>query len=119
MDDFCFYPFGDNTLSSLVFNNDSDRKTLYFIIDLLLERAAKIVACSFAGIMKHTGYGQDPTRPVCICCDGTTLHKLKLMIGKLEYHVKDYIENKMHRYIELTKSLNQTLVGAAIAALLN
>lgn len=119
VDDFCFYPFGNNTLASLVLNNDSDRKTLYYIIDFLFERASKIIACAFAGIMKHTGYGSDPTRPVCICCEGTTFHKSKLYRGKIEYYIKDYIENQMHRYIELAKSQNSPLIGAAIAALLN
>ncbi len=119
IDDFCFAPLKENKLALLVEGNDDDRKTLYFIIDADYERAAKLATFVIAGILKQTGYGTDPTVPVCICADGTTFYKSKLFRGKFNYYIKDYIENKMHRYVEFVKAEKATLIGTAVAGLLN
>ena len=119
VDAFCRHPFGGGKLAALTAGNDADRQTLYYIIDLLFERAAKIVACSLAGIVKHTGFGGDPTRPVCVCCDGSTFNKSKLYRSKTDYYIKDYIERQLQRHLEFIKVHNPSLLGAAIAALLN
>lgn len=119
IDEFCFHPFGMGTLATLTRGSDADRITLYQIIDENYERAAKIATVKFAAILGKTGYGKDPTRPVCVCAEGTTFWKSKLFKGKLEYYFKDYIENVMQRHIEIVQAENATLSGTAVAGLLN
>jgi hexokinase len=123
IDDFCFYPYADdNTLSKCVnvenFDSDTDRLTLYYIIDAVLERAARLVAINLAAVMLKTGKGQNPCLPVCITAEGTTFNKSKLFRSKLDYYVKAYLNEKMGIYCEFTQVDNVTLIGTAIAGLL-
>ncbi len=119
VDDFCFAPTRENKLAMLTAGSNSDRQTLYYIIDSDYERAAKLATFVIAGILKQTGYGTDPTMPVCICADGTTFYKSKLFRGKFNYYIKDYIEHDMRRYVEFVKAEKATLIGTAVAGLLN
>jgi hexokinase len=124
IDDFCFYPYGDNALAKCVGTGNStqekeDRLKLYYIIDVLIERAAKLVAINIASVILKSGKGQDPSMPVCVAADGTTFYKSKLFRGKLDYYVKEYMNEKMGIYCEFVKAENANLVGTAIAGLLN
>lgn len=119
IDDFCFYPYGESVLAQCAGNNEDDRLNLYFIIDASFERAARIAAINFAAILVSTGTGKTPTRPVCITAEGTTFYKSKLFKGKLDYYVKSFLNEQLGVYCEFIKAENATLVGTAVAALLN
>jgi hexokinase len=119
IDDFCFYPFGDNVLAELVNEDDDDRLTLYYIIDACFERAAKMVAVNLGAILVKTHIGTDPTRPVCVAAEGTTFYKSKLFKTKLDFYSKAFFNEKLGIYCEFVKAENATLVGTAVAGLLN
>jgi hexokinase len=119
VDQFCFYPYGDNVLAGLCEGSDDDVLTLYEIIDASFERAARLTTVIFAGILMHTGCGKNPTRPVCVTAEGTTFYKSKLFRQKLDYYVRSYLNDTLGVYVEFTRAENATLVGTAVAALLN
>jgi len=124
VNDFCLYPYSDSNVLARCASSDSaegerDRKTLYFIIDALLERAAKLVAVNLAAVMLKTGKGKNPCFPVCVTVEGTTFYKSKLFRGKLDYYVKTCLNDKLGIYSDFAKAENATLVGTAIAGLLN
>ena len=116
---FCDNPFKDSILKELTDGCDSDRIKLYTIIDRIVERAAKITTLALAAVVKKTGYGLDPTIPLCISTEGTTFKKLNLYRSKLNYHVKDFIIDTLGYYVEFVEVENATIIGSAVAGVLN
>ncbi len=119
VDEFCRYPFGDNTLANAVGDNDEDRRLLHYIIDACVERSAKIICANIGGIMLKQNLGTDPTRPACVIAEGTMFYKSELFRGKLEYYVKRELNERHGIYCEFIKVENATLIGTAIAGLMN
>lgn len=119
IDQFCFRPYGGNPLAELVAGSGEDALTLYQLIDASFERAARLTAINFAAILLHTGEGKDPTRPVCVTAEGTTFYKSKLFRGKLDYYVRSFLGEELGVYVEFARAENATLIGTAVAALLN
>ena len=121
INDFMYFPFNkNNLLGNLVSQcNNDDRVTLYYLIDRLIERVAKLTAINLAGVVLKTEKGENPCMPVCITAEGTTFYKLKSLKSKVKYYLKEYLINKKNRYIEIINIENATLIGAAIAGLTN
>lgn len=114
-------PYGDNLLSASCSHDPEegrmDRITLYYLIDSLVERAAKLVAINLTAVIVKTGKGKDPCRPVCITADGSTFYKLKNFRSKLEHYLKVYLNDELGLYCEFVEVENANLTGSAIAAL--
>jgi len=54
-----------------------------------------------------------------VTAEGTTFYKSKLFRGKLDYYVKECLNDKLDVYCEFVQADHATLVGTAIAGLLN
>lgn len=118
IDNFYKDPNDVGTLASLCDNKD-DIDRLLLMCDMFYRRIAKLVTIQLAGLIKHTGYGTCKSQPLCVVAEGTTFYKSQLFKPCLDYYVKSYIEDKLHRYVEFVYAENATLVGTATAALLN
>ena len=121
VNDFMYFPFNkNNLLGNLVskYNND-DRITLYYLLDRLIERVAKLTVINLASVALKSEKGTEPYSPICITAEGTTFYKLKSLKSKVEYYLKDYLINKKSRYVEIINIESATLIGAAIAGLTN
>lgn len=120
-DKFMYTPYGDNLLSNICSRDDQerqkDRTTLYYLIDSLIERAAKLVAINLISVIVKTGKGQDPCRPICITADGSAFYKLRNFRTKLECYLKNYLNEELGLYCEFVQVENANLTGSAIAAL--
>ncbi|MDD4679280.1 MAG: hexokinase [Clostridia bacterium] len=115
---FLRWPFGDNLFADLCDKTGQlDRITLYHLFDCLVERAAKLTAINLIAVIRKTGKGHDPSRPVCITADGSTFYLLKNFKRKLEYYMEDYLIKDLNLYYEFVEAENVNLTGAAIAAL--
>ncbi len=121
IDDFLYYPYGQNALAYCCADSTGceDHAALYYLIDGLLERAARYVAFSLTAVLEKTGKGKNPCVPACITADGSTFYKSKLFRGKLDHYIKTYTNDAKGIYCEFVKVDNGTLVGTAIAGLLN
>lgn len=119
MNDFLHYPYAGNKLSECCQAGSDDHIILYYLIDSIIERAARLVTVNLASIMMKTGKGKNPCEPVCITADGSTFYKLKLFRSKLEYYIKKFLNEEQNLYCEFVKAENVTLIGTAIAGLLN
>lgn len=118
IDQFCFFPYGGGELAGLC-DGDSDALTLFEIIDASFERAARLTAINLAAIHLRTGAGRNPTRPVCVTAEGTTFYKSKLFRGKLDHYVRVFLNDTLGVYCEFNRAENVTLIGTAVAGLLN
>ncbi|MEN6313534.1 MAG: hypothetical protein ABFD25_04710 [Clostridiaceae bacterium] len=121
IDDFLYYPYGENTLAKCCTGPDGedDRIALYYIIDNILERAARFVTFSLTAVLVKTGSGANPCAPACITVDGSTFYKSKLLRGKIEHYIKTFTNESKGIYCEFVKVDDGTLIGTAIAGLLN
>ncbi len=109
---------GTGPLAQL-FAAPDDHATLYELIDSCFDRAARIVAVNFAAIMTQTGEGHDAAHPVCIVAEGTTFYKAPLFRPKLEYYLETFLRGELGFHYEIVQADDATLIGSAVAALLN
>ena len=120
MNEFMQYPYGDNPLAKICKAGENDDVLkLYYIADRLTERAAKLTAINLAAMAIKSGRGADPTHPICIVAEGTTFYQMKTLKSRVEYFLKQHLENKYGIYFDIISVDNATLIGAAIAGLTN
>lgn len=120
IDDFLYYPYGSNTLAICCnTGKEDDKLILYHLIDVIIERAAKFVTFNLTAVLEKTGKGRNPCAPICITADGSTFYKSKLFRTKLDYYIRTFTNDIKHLYCEFLKAENGTLIGTAIAGLLN
>ena len=96
-----------------------DADTIMAIIDGLIERAAKLVAGNIAAVILKTEKGQQADKPVLLTIEGTTFYKLKGLRIQFENYLQDYLSGDKQRYYEIVEVDQSSLVGAALAALVN
>ena len=120
MNAFMQYPYGDASLASACKQgNPDDTQIIYALADRLTERAAKLTAINLSAMAIKSGQGTDPTRPVAIVAEGTTFYRMKTLKPRVEFYLKQHLENKKGIYTEIISVENATLIGAAIAGLTN
>jgi len=98
---------------------DEETATAYYLVDAIIERAAKLTAANLSSAAIKCDKGHDPCHPVCIVAEGTTFYRLKGFRPKIEYYLKQYLVEQRDVYYEIVNVENATLIGAAIAGLTN
>jgi len=117
---FMYFPEGDNHLAmSCSSGHEQDYIAAWYLLDALIERAAKLVAFLLSSVVLKTDKGKNPCTPVCITAEGTTFYELKSLKTKVEFYLKSFLEETHNRFIEIVSVENATLTGAAIAGLKN
>ncbi len=102
-----------------VFTNESDKLIAAEIIDGLIERAAKLVAANLAAVILQTGKAKSHEKPVLMTIEGTTFYKLHKFRELFENYLNGFLSGENKRYYEIVEVENSSLLGAAIAAIVN
>jgi hexokinase len=89
------------------------------IIEALIERAAKLVAANLGAVILKTGKAKSEDKPVLMTIEGTTFYKLKNFRKMFENFLKDFLSGNNQRYYEIVEVENSSLIGAAIAGIVN
>jgi len=104
---------------SVCLTEGHDRRVCEIIIDTLIDRAAKLVAANLAAVVLKTGKGTEPERPVLITIDGTTFYKLHNLKARFEKYFSEFLSGKRKRYMNFTEVDQSSLIGAALAGLID
>jgi hexokinase len=96
-----------------------DAEKCSYIIDNLIDRAAKLVGASLAAVVLKTGKGKSAGYPVLITIEGTTFYKLHNFRSRFEGYFNEYLSGDRKRYVEFTEVDQSSLIGAALAALID
>lgn len=102
-----------------VFQNDNDSKSSGRIIDCLIDRAACLAAANIASVVLKSGKGKDPEYPILITIEGTVFYRLHNLKGRFEEYLTDYLAGERKRFFEFTEVKNSSLLGAALAGLID
>lgn len=117
---FMLYPWGDNPLAAaLRCGSSRDTELAYVIADRLVERAAKLAAVNLSAMAVKCGQGTNPACPICIVAEGTTFYQMKTLKSRVEFYLKQHLENQRGIYTEIIGVEHAALIGAAIAGLTN
>ena len=121
LNDFLLYPDGkDNPLGAVCGRVPAaDARALYRLCDMLVERAAALVALNLCAVVLKTDKGRDPRYPVCITADGATFWQLRSFRMRVESHMRQFLAGPNERAWEIISVEDAPLLGAAIAALTN
>jgi hexokinase len=96
-----------------------DEENCIKIIDSLITRSAKLVAANMASVILKTDKGKSAERPILITINGTTFYKMHKLRHYFEMFLMEYLKEEKLRYYEFTEVQQSSLVGAALAALIN
>jgi hexokinase len=99
--------------------NPNDAESCKIIIDALIDRAAKLVAASMSAVILKCGKGKSPEKPILITVEGTTFYKLHNFRSRFEDYLNEYLTGTRKRYVEFTEVAQSSLIGAALAALID
>jgi len=120
VDSFMRFPQGDSPLAVICKKgNEQDCAAVWYVLDALIERAAKHTAILLSSTVLKTDKGKNPCIPVCITAEGTTFYELKSLKAKVEFYLKSFLMEKHNRFVEIVSVEDATLIGAAIAGLTN
>ena len=96
-----------------------DEENCIVIIESLIDRAAKLVAANLAAIILKTNKGRLSDCPILITVEGTIYYKLHNLKYQIDKYLKEYLSGERQRFFEFTEVPYSSLVGAALAVLIN
>jgi hexokinase len=99
--------------------NRVDEENCIEIIENLIDRAAKLVAANLASVILKTNRGKSADHPILITTEGTFYTKLHNLRSRSEKYFREYLTGERERFCEFTQVEHSSLVGAALAALIN
>ncbi len=114
----CGIDLAENTLTAVLIS-DEDKATAAGIINGLIERAAKLVAINIAAVILKSGKAKSAQKPVLMTIEGTTFYKLNNFQKMFEEFLQEFLSSENQRYYEIVEVKNSSLLGAAIAAIVN
>jgi hexokinase len=72
-----------------------------------------------AAVILKTNKGKSAEHPILITIEGTTFYKMHKLRSYFELYLKEYLKGERQRFYEFTEVKQSSLVGAALAALIN
>ena len=121
LDNFCAkFDNGKPNPLDKVFVDEADRAMARRLATPVFERAAILTAVHLAAFIVKTGGGTDPNAPVCVCIDGSTYYKTRVVsFPEIVQKELDAMLSKRNIAFALTVCPDDApMIGAAVAALL-
>ncbi|GMO26542.1 MAG: hexokinase [Termitinemataceae bacterium] len=119
LNDFLQNPLAmSGTVGSLFANNEASAlSSLFYISQIITERAAILSAAVVAGTIIHMEAGYDPASPARVAVEGTTYVMFGQLRRSLESHLHCMLNADKPRSCIVDNVEQASLIGAAVAAL--
>jgi hexokinase len=109
---------GGNPLAQLCAKGtDEDVETAWRIIDVLVDRSARLAAANIAAVVIKSGKGRNPAKPVCVVCEGTTFLRTYNLRERVFAYLKEALTDRLGIHIEIAAMENAVTLGSAVAGL--
>lgn len=118
VDRFLRAPFGDNLLANACLEL-KDKELLYHFIDKAIDRSSKLVTANIAADIIQMDGGKNMYAPVKVVMEGSTYHHCYSYKQKIDYYMRTYVNETLHRYYSFDSGDDVNLIGSAKAALIN
>lgn len=117
MDRFFYTPFCTDTVlgAALVHSDERDYNMLYVLLDMFVDRCARLTASLVSAAVIKTGRGKDPVLPVAVLCEGTTFYKTYNLRSRIMGYLDELLLRKRHIYYEVLSLDNAITLGTAVA----
>lgn len=102
----------------MAFSDDHDAENARLIIDCLIDRAACLAAANMAAVVLKCGKGERSIKPVLITIEGTVFYKLHDLKLRFERYLNEYLSGEKKRFVEFAEVTQSSLIGAALAGLI-
>jgi hexokinase len=109
---------GCSPLSAIIKDKD-DVEGCFLIVNCLLNRAALLVAGNLASVILKTNKGKTKEHPILITVEGSVYYKLHNYRTLIDKYLRSYLSGDRERFVEFMEVKQSSLVGAALAALIN
>jgi hexokinase len=109
---------GCSPLSSIIKDKD-DVESCLQIVNCLLNRAALLVAGNLASVILKTNKGKTKEHPILVTVEGSVYYKLHDYRSRIDNYLRSYLTGDRERFVEFMEVKQSSLVGAALAALIN
>ncbi len=110
-------PDVDNPLNIHCGKHPEDRKTLFEVIDVILERAAKVVAILLVGTVLKTPPLNSLEAPVVFSIDGSSYGGDYFYRERIEAYLFEELTRKRDIRFQIIRPENASLLGASVAAM--
>lgn len=120
MDQFFYGPYRTDTKlgQALAGGTEGDRETAFRLLDAFVERSARLAAANIAAVIIKSGKGKNPSRPVCVLCEGTTFLKTHYLRDRVVGYLNRALTEERGIWYELVTMDNAVTLGSAVAGLL-
>jgi hexokinase len=121
VDGFLRAPYNkETTLGGLLANygTQDDYNFVFQVLDAIVNRSARYAASILVAAVLKTERGHDPTRPVCVVCNGTTFYKTYRMNGRVKACLEESLTKKRRIAWHAANIENDITLGAAIGGLI-
>ncbi len=98
---------------------EEDEENCGEIIESVIERAGKMIAANVASIVLKTNKGTNAEHPILITIEGTTFYSLYKLKHFFVLYFSEYLSGDRQRFVQFTSVPQSSLVGAALAALID
>jgi hexokinase len=109
----------DNSPLSSIIKDKDDVEGCLQIVNCLLNRAALLVAGNLASVILKTNKGKTKEHPILITIEGSIYYKLHDYRARIDNYLRAYLTGDRERFVEFMEVKQSSLVGAALAALIN
>lgn len=116
---FFNFPYSSENLFGKLLSEsgiEEDYIQLYEILDVFMDRTARLASAILIANLIKSGEGKNPTKPVCIVCNGTTFYKTYKVKERIVAYLEELLVKKSY-YYELLSVDDDITLGTAIAAL--
>lgn len=108
-----------NKIAAIIFDGTTeDKEILFQLMDLLVERCARMAASILASCAIKSGEGKEASKPICMLCNGSTFFKLYKVQSRVQSYLEDVLIVQRGIYFDIIERENDITLGTAIGGLI-